>query len=171
MRKMTRGWPRFGLALLLAGSLAGCAEAEASSPLADAAPTQDALVRSVLEALAAKDQQKLRSLLVTKEEYEGLLWPEMPDGEYTPFSFVWSLTEVNSRKGLRQLLGTYGGLELELVSISFDEDPEEYEHFTLYPGAKVKVRRRDTGEEGIFPTFDVFVKYGRGWKLMNYDEL
>ncbi len=111
------------------------------------------------------------SHVLTRDEYETFIWPELPDGEYTPFDFVWGLADANNRKGLRQALSTYGGLGLELVSVTFTEEPEEYESFRLHPGVQVKVRRLDDGREGVLPTFDVFVEYGGTWKLMNLDEL
>ena len=156
------------LALL---SVEACSDAQARSPLADAQASETALVQSVLDAVAVRDTAVLRRFLVTRDEYEDVLWPEMPDKDYTPFEFVWSLNATNNRKGLRQLLGTYGGLQLEVVSVELGKEPEVYESFTLYPDTKVTVRRTDTGQVGILPSFDVFVKYGRVWKLMNYDEL
>jgi hypothetical protein len=151
--------------------LQGCSDAAARSPLANAESSEGALVEAVLGALADKDRVALQGFLLSREEYETHLWPELPDREYTPFEFVWSLNEANSRKGLSQLLSTYGGLELELVSIRFTEEPEVHESFTLHPGAEVTVRRADTGDEGVLPSFDVLVEYGGGWKLLNYDEL
>jgi hypothetical protein len=142
-----------------------------ASPLDHAASSPEALVQSALSAVSTEDPAGLESLLVTRDEYETLLWPEMPDREYTRFDFVWSLVDTNSRKGLRQVLSSYGGLDLELVSIEFDEEPEVYESFVMRPGAKVVVRRTDTGEQGVLPTFDVLVEYGGGWKLLNYHEL
>lgn len=161
----------FSMAGLVLLSAQACTEAEARAPLANGQASEKVLVQSVLDAVAVRDTAALRGFLVSRREYEGVLWPEMPDEEYTPFDFVWSLNETNSRKGLRQLLGTYGGLPLEVVSIELGKDPEVYDSFTLYPGTKVTVRRTDTGQEGILPTFDVLVKYGRVWKLMNFDEL
>jgi hypothetical protein len=95
----------------------------------------------------------------------------MPDQEYAPFDFVWSINNTNNRKGLRQFLAGFGGLDLDVVSVTFDEDPEVYESFSLHPGATVVVRRNDSGQEGSLSSFDVLVEYGDGWKLMNYDEL
>lgn len=157
--------------LFLAAGAWGCIEAEASSALAYARSSREALVQAVLEALETGDGEAAQRFLLTREEYETLLRPKLPDGEYTPFDFVWSLAEVGNRKGLRQALSEYGGMSLELVSISYKEEPEVYPSFTLHPGAQVRVRRTDTGEEGILPSFDVLVEHGGGWKLMNLDEL
>ena len=148
----------------------GCS-AEGQSPLAHTRNSPEDLVQSVLDAVEARDEEALHGFLLTREEYETWLWPEMPDQQYTPFEFVWSINETNNRKGLRQLVDRFGGLDLDVVSVTFDEDPEVYESFTLHPGAKVMVGRSDTGEEGTLPSFDVLVEYGNTWKLMNYDEL
>jgi len=129
------------------------------------------LIREALSAVERGDGEALGALLVTREEYETVLWPELPDRQYTPFEFVWSLASTNNRKGLRQLLSGYGGMRLELVSVTFDGEPEVHDHFTLYPDVRVRVRRPDDGAEGTLPSFDVLVKVGGGWKLMNYDEL
>lgn len=161
------------LAVVLWGAAGGvsCADAGPSAALAHTRPSAESLVAGVLEAVAAGDAEELRGFLVTREEYETALWPQMPDGDYTPFDFVWGLNEVNSRKGLRQLLNEFGGDRLELVTVRFSEEPESYEDFRLHTRAEVVVRRPDTGDTGTLSSFDVFVEHASGWKLLNYDEL
>lgn len=158
-------------ATLLVLGAAACREAAGRSVMEHARNSEEALGEAVLEALAQKDRVALQGFLVSREEYQKLLWPEMPDKQYTPFDFVWSLNEANTRKGLRQLFERYGGVEFELVSVDWTEPPEDYPSFRLYPGAQVTVRRLDNGERGVLPSFDVFVEYAGGWKLLNYDEL
>lgn len=167
-RRFTR---RVLVTVLVALVLEACGGLAASTPLANTRRTEEALVEAVLEASFAKDQVALQGFLVSRVEYETLLWPELPDREHTPFDFVWSLNAANSRKGLAQLLGSYGGMQLELVSINFTEEVEVYDGFRLHPGVEVTVRRAGTGEEGVLPSLDVFVEHGSGWKLVNYDEL
>ena len=153
-----------------AGGLAGCGGAGEVS-LANAQESEVALAAAVSAALETSDRGALQGLLVTRDEYEHVLWPEMPDGEYTPFDFVWGLNEINSGKGLRDLLYDFGGQSLEIVSVTLPDETESYETFTLHKGVEVVVRRTDTGEEGILSSFDVFVEHESGWKLLNYDEL
>ncbi len=148
-----------------------CGGGDTGPALAHTRPSAETLVAAALEAVADRDEESLRRLLVSREEYEGALWPRLPDSEYTPFDFVWGLNEANSRKGLRQLLGRFGGDRLELVSIQFKEEPETYRGFRLHPGAEVVVRRTETGDTGTLSTFDVFVEHASGWKLLNLDEL
>lgn len=168
IRRVSR---RVVMAALIALTAQGCSQAAASPRLENAERNEEALVEAVLEALSAEDRVALQGFLISRDEYETLLWQEMPDKEHTPFDFVWGLNEANTRKALSQLLSEYGGMELELVAVDFPEEPESYESFRLHMGVRVTVRRLDTGEEGILPTFDVLVEYGRQWKLLNYDEL
>ena len=80
---------------------------------------------------------------------------------------------MNTRKAVRQLENNYGGLPIEIVALEMpgEEELESYEDFTFHVGVKVTVRRRDTGEEGVLPSFDGFLEYGGRWKLLNYGEL
>lgn len=135
------------------------------------AETEEALVEAVLEALFREDREALQGLLVSRSEYEDLLWPSLPDREHTQFDFVWGLNEANTRKALGQLLSQFGGMRLELLSVTFSSESEIYDSFTLHQGVDVRVRRTDTGGEGTLPSFDVFVDFGGTWKLLNYDEL
>lgn len=157
--------------LWAAASAASCGDPGPSQRLDNARPSPETLVTGVLQALHASDAEALQRFLVTRDEYETALWPQMPDGKYTPFDFVWSLNAVNSRKGLRQLLDRYGGDRLELVSVNLAGDPESYRDFQLHYRAEVVVRRPETGETGRLSSFDVFVEHASGWKLLNYDEL
>ena len=156
---------------LSAPILTGCREFSARSHLSEARRSEEALAEAVLEALSRQDGVALQGFLISREEYETLLWPELPDKAYTPFDFVWGLNAANTRKGLAQLVNRYGGAEFELLSLDFTEEPEEYESFRLHPGVAVTVRRLDTGEVGILPSFDVLIEYGGEWKLLNYDEI
>ena len=154
---------------------AACAgEARAEVPLENVYASPEALVDAVLAALRAEDEEALQAFLISRSEYETALWPEMPDGDYTPFDFFWGMAALGQRKGLGQLINRYGGLDLEVVSITIPDDPdtkESYASFTFHKQVEVVVRRMDTGQEGELPSFDVFLEYGGAWKLANYDEL
>lgn len=170
-KRGTRGVRSWLAGALVALVAAGCSDAAASSPLADARRSKEAVARAFLAALEARDAEALAALKVTREEYENLLWPELPDREQMPFEFAWGINQAVGRKGARQAMERYGGLRLELVSFEFGKEPEEYPGFTLHRGAEVVVRRLDTGETGVLPSFDVLVEYAGGWKMMNFDEL
>lgn len=156
--------------LLLVGMLSACSDLAEASPLAHAYASPEALADAALAALAERDDVALRQLMITREEYETLLWPSMPDREHMPFDFVWSVTGPRSRKARREALERFGGLSMALVDLELGDEVERYEDFALYKGATMTVRRGDTGEEGRLPMIDVLVEMGGGWKFMNYVE-
>lgn len=147
-----------------------CSDNARPSPLSNARTSPETLARDALKAVAAGDGMALDSLRVTREEYETLLWPVLPDGEYVPFEFVWSVTGPRSRKARREVMGEYGGLPLELVRVELGEEVERYDEFVLYQEARMTVRRTDTGEVGVMPLMDVLIEMGGGWKFLNFGE-
>lgn len=157
-------------------TLSGCAsDAAAESPLAHVYETPEELVEAVLEKLnEGADQATMETFLISKEEYLEVLWPEMPDQDYTPFDFFWGMVRKGQIRGVRQVMQQYGGRNLEFVSITMPTDEgdlESYENFTFHKRVEVIVRDRDTGVEGELPSFDVFLEHRGLWKLANYDEL
>jgi hypothetical protein len=163
---------RGGVLLLLVtlGAIAACSDLAQGSPLANARTSPEALARAALGAVTANDEEFLSALMITRDEYETLLWPSLPDRNQMPFDFVWSITGPRSRKARRVVLEEYGGLPLELVKVDLGGDVEEYDAFTLYREARMTVRRTDTGQEGTFPLMDTLVVMGGGWKFLNFVE-
>lgn len=128
----------------------------------------EALGEAAVVALAANDDGALASLVVTRDEYEALLWPELPDGEHVTFDFVWGMSMPRTRKARRDQLGEYGGLPLELVRVEVGRETEAYDGFTLYKDSRMWVRNRESGVEGQLPLMDVLVEMGGGWKFLNF---
>ena len=157
--------------MALAASIVwACSDGSGSSPLTNARTSPEALAEAALEALAGRDEDALLALMVTRQEYEEILWPSLPDRNHVPFDFVWSLTGPRSRKARREALGDLGGIPLELVSVELGEKVEAYQEFTLYQDARMRVRWSDTGREGLIPLMDVIVEMGGGWKFLNFGE-
>lgn len=151
---------------------AACSGSELArhSPLADARTSPTALGRAALEAVIAGDDEALDSLMITRDEYQTLLWPVLPDRFQMPFDFVWSVTGPRSRKARRGTIATYQGVPMRLERVELGEDVERYEEFTLYRGARMWVRREDTGAVGVLPLMDALVEMEGGWKFMNFVE-
>mgnify|MGYP006289065399 FL=1 len=169
-RRSGRRWAVLALGIL-AGAV-GCAPSDLApdSPLSHARSSPEALAAGALEALTEDDPEALDLLRITREEYETLLWPELPDRHQMPFDFVWSLTGPRSRKARREVMSELGGLPLELVRVQLGDRTEEYASFTLYQDVRMIVRRTDTGVEGPIPLMDVLVNMGGGWKFLNFAE-
>jgi hypothetical protein len=166
-KKATR---RIGALALLAVTVVGCSDLVAKSPLSESRRSPEALARAALEALRDSDQDALAALRVGRDEYETLLWPELPDRNHAPFEFVWSITHPRSRKARRIAVEEYGGLPLELVRVDLGEEIGAYESFTVYRNARMTVRRTDTGQEGTIPLMDAVIEMGGGWKFLNFAE-
>jgi hypothetical protein len=154
----------------LAAAIAGCSDRATGSPLAEARRSPEALAEAALEAIGAGDEDALHALMITREEYENLLWPVLPDREQMPFEFVWSITAPRSRKARREAIREYGDLPLELVRVELGDDVEAYDEFVLYRDSRMVVRRSDTGTEGVLPLMDTLIEMDGGWKFMNFVE-
>lgn len=154
-----------GLALLAPGA---CTDAVASSPLANAYRSPEALAEAAVAALVAQDEAALAALAIGREEYETLLWPELPDGRNVTFDFVWGMSQPRTRKARRNQLRTYEGMPLEVVRVEPGEEKEVYESFTLHRDSRLIVRNTETGEEGRIPLMDVLVEMGGAWKFLNF---
>jgi hypothetical protein len=170
---VVKAWARKAcLPVLVVASIwvSACSDLAKDSPLANARTSPEALAQAALKAVTEDDDEALAALMVTREEYLTFLWPSLPDRDYMPFDFVWSITGPRSRKARREVLGEYRGLPLELVRVDLGENVEAYERFTLYKDARMTVRRKDDGREGVFPLMDVLVVMDGGWKFLNFVE-
>lgn len=154
--------------LLFAAALSACSDLAAGSPLAQARRSPEALARAALDAISADDPDPLNALLITRDEYHDLLWPVLPDSQYTPFEFIWGMTAPRSRKARRATMDEYGGTPLELVRVELGDDVEAYDELTIYRDCRMWVRRTDTGEEGVLPLMDTLIEMGGGWKFLNF---
>jgi hypothetical protein len=156
------------LFLFLAATASGCSDLAAGTPLAEARRSPEALARAALDAIEAGDEERLAGLMISREEYETLLWPVLPDRNQMPFEFVWSITAPRSRKARRNALADYQGVPLELVRVEIGDDVEAYDAFVLHRRARMWVRRADTGDVGVLPLMDTLVQMDGGWKFMNF---
>jgi hypothetical protein len=151
--------------------LAALAASSCSKPgFGNSYHSMEELAQAVLDGLRLKDEEALWALIVTPEEHETLLWEHLPESQTYSFEYVRQWSERNSRKGLRNALDRFGGIEYELIDIEFTEADEEYPEFTVHFGTRLHVRQVDTGATGVLPVLDVVVERKGQWKLMNYEE-
>ena len=167
---MTKPFPHLvGTAAVLL-TIAGCSDLATESPLANARKTPEALAEAALEAIYADDRDALAALLITREEYETLVWPVLPDSRSVDFEFVWGISQPRNRKARAEVLEDFNGIPLEVVSVDPGTDIEAYDEFVLYKEAILTVRRTDTGQEGRMGFMDVLIEMDGGWKFMNFKE-
>ena len=148
----------------------GCSDVAGSSPLVGARTSPEALAKAALGAMKEQDDEALRALMITEAEYEQLLWPSLPDSRSVPFAFAWGMNAPRSRKARRENIARFGELPLDLVRVDLGDEIESYEDFTLYLNARMTVRNRETGQEGLIPLMDALVEMGGGWKFMNFKD-
>ena len=91
--------------------------------LVGGAPTRDALVGRFVRALEGRDTTALTGLLLSRAEFAWLYYPTNPQA-LPPYDvapgLMWELISLESRKGLRRAMETYGGASLELAGYSCD---------------------------------------------------
>lgn len=156
------------LALVGAFALMSCSDMATDSPLAQARRSPEALAEAALEAISAGDDHGLAALMITREQYETLLWSALPDRTQMPFDFAWSVTGPRSKKARRAAITDYQGVPLELERVELGDDVERYDEFVLYRRSRMWVRRTDTGDVRMFPLMDTLVEMDGGWKFMNF---
>ena len=116
---------------LLLVALAACS----STPrLAQTYESDAALARAVLEALSAKDGERLAAMALGKDEFEEIVWPTLPVSRREvgmPLEYVWQDTATKSRAYLAQTLAAYGGQRFELTRVEFHGATTEHDRYTV----------------------------------------
>lgn len=119
--------------------------------LSHAQPSAEALAEQVLEGLARQDQQSLRELVLTKEEFCTYVWPELPSSKVKNMTcdWVWNLFEPIDTAGLQQTLARYGGEKYALVRVRFAKGTTEYDTFKVHNNTRMVVKDRAGQEKEI----------------------
>ncbi|MGE3273877.1 MAG: hypothetical protein AB7O67_02110 [Vicinamibacterales bacterium] len=149
-----------------------CLAAACGQPptLTDTFPSDEDLARAVLEAVAARDQEALSRMALTKDEFEDLVWPALPASRPEvgmPADYVWQDTFTKSRGYLAQTLQEYGGQRFTLVRIGFRGET------TTQPGYEVSrdsylVVRDASGQERTIRLFGSVIRQDGRSKVYSY---
>lgn len=133
-------------AFLLALTLAGCGD---PPPLANAAPSSEALAAAVLEALAAADPDRLAALALDGQEFRDVVWPHLPASRPergVPVSYAWADLRQKSSNALRRLVAHQGGRRFTLLAVDHDGETTDYGAFRVHRETRLRVRD-ETGQE------------------------
>ena len=177
--------PRFGVlrragvhVLFLAGCwtvlLAGCripdgGDSDGIAPFSGSGSSLPEVGQRVLEGLAAGDHASLAALRLSREEYVGVVWPELPVSDpalNVPVEYVWADIEARDRSALARLAPQFEGLAAELEDVACTGEVEEFETFRVHTDCRV-VLRTPSGNHRIQLFKDV-VERGAGYKLFRY---
>ncbi len=122
--------------------------------LANAAPSIDALIGRVLDALAAKDLDALHRLRVTEDEYRtfilpGSVRPGEPPTQYkqTDSEHAWGMLNTNSLYVAKGIIGKYGGHRYRLKGTGFAKGEQQYAWYKAYK-VTVLTLEDEKGTEG-----------------------
>jgi hypothetical protein len=128
----------------------GCGAAH--PPLEAGAETPEALARAVLDALAARDLERLEALALSEAEFRDRVWPELPASRperNIPLEYAWKDLAQKSRASLSGILAAYGGRQFVLESVGFLGSSSEYSTFNVSRKAELIVRTSSGAEERI----------------------
>lgn len=137
--------------------------------LRHAQPSAEALAERVLEALAKQDEQSLKGLVLTKEEFCTYVWPELPSSEIKNLTcdWVWDSFYPSDVAGLRQTLRMHGGKQYSLVRVRFAKGVTEYKTFKVHEESRVVVKD-DSGQEREFKLFGSMLELEGQFKLLSF---
>ncbi len=159
------------LLMILMSSAFGCAHATAPAvtPSGTGEASVEALVDEFLLALGSHDEARLRDLALTYEEFETIVWPELPASHpgtnMTP-EFVWNNYDMRSRVHFDRLLDRFGGRELQLESIRFGE-PRPYKNFLIHDDPVLVLTAEDgSTEEHLL--FGAIIEHDNRFKIYGY---
>ena len=98
------------------------------------------LVENVLGAAANSSGGELRQLMVTKEEFIEILWPEMPASRpalQIPGEDGWFFLIHEAEGAMAKVVREYGGQRYKALRVSFDEGVHHYTNFNIYSEMKI----------------------------------
>lgn len=161
--------------------VAGCSSARDGAAVApapdmkDAArfdglqPSLDALGSRFLEALASSDRDALRSIAISKEEFERNVWPKLPasrpGSNLTP-DWVWSQYALKNNASFESLMQRYGGQQYEYAGLEFRGETRDYGDFLLHMESVLRVV--DGGEEKKVRLFGSVIEQAGQFKIYGF---
>ena len=160
--------------LLLAVSCSTAAppapEVEHADFLDAAAPSVEELVGSFLEALEARDAERLSRLSLDRDEFEAVVWPELPanrpETNLSP-DFVWEQYDMRSRAYRARLLDALGGQSFQLEKIEFKGKPRRYERFVIHDDPVLTLVAEDESREERL-LFGAIIEHEGHYKIYGY---
>ena len=161
-----------GVRLLLSIGLllvaASCQRAPA--PVAGTLPTAEALATAVLDALAARDEGRLRRLAVSEAEFRERIWPELPasrpERNLTP-EYVWRDLAQKSEASLRGVMARLGGQRLTLRAVDFRGETTPYPTFAVSRQTELVVADHKGADQRV-RVFGSVLRIDGGVKVFSY---
>ena len=129
------------------------------------------LAREVLGAIEREDVETLKALPLSKDEFRLYVWPKLPSSRperNVPMEYVWKTLQQKSVGSIARNFGRYKGRKLELLEIEFEGETTDYGTFQVHRDARLRVRDRETNEEGWLDLFGSVMERQGKYKLFSY---
>jgi hypothetical protein len=159
---------RLLLALCLLSVASSCRQAPA--PVAGTLPTPEALATAVLDALATRDEGRLRRLAVTEAEFRDRIWRELPASRperNLTADYVWRDLAQKSEASLRGLMARLGGQRLTLRGVDFHGETTPYATFAVSRKSELVVAGQDGAAQRV-RVFGSVLRIDGGVKVFSY---
>ena len=161
-----------GARLVLACSVlllvAGCHDRPA--PVSGTLPSPEALASAVLEAIAARDDARLRGLALGEAEFRDRIWPELPASRperNLTADYVWNDLAQKSEASRRSVLVRFGGQRLALRSVEFAGETTDYKTYSVSRDTELVVAN-EAGAEQRIRVFGSVLRVDGGVKVFSY---
>lgn len=156
----------FGFSLILA--FAACKK---DYPFEMGAPNREALVSGVIDAMAANDHDKIRSLMIRKHEYVNAIHPYTPEGKGIGGEEYWQTFIIRKRDALTGAhIDLLKGKKCKGTLAGSESKREEHGSVVFYRELPVRIECTDKGKLYVTENrglFGVVVEKNGIFKLLN----
>ena len=134
------------------------------------APTADDLAIRLLAALRAGDAKSLHELRISRDEFEKILWPELPESR--PITNItaddaWDAANLRSISSADRAISGYGGRTIEFLKVEASA-VVPYKNFTLHRGILITARDNASGEVFSMNFASSFIERRGQFKVVLY---
>lgn len=140
--------------------------------LRGAARSMDDLLLTLEVALAEHDTTRLEDLMINEREYRDILYPAFP-AAHPPinarFVTLWITHYPDAFRGLRRLLGEYGGRDVRILAVRFARPDQDFVNFVLHETSHVDAMIDGVREDDL-RLFGSVVRVGDQWKVLSYPD-
>lgn len=109
--------------------------ATASAMFAPTFASLQEMTEELLDALAERDETRLRELSITRAEFDTIIWPANPNSQppsRLTADFAWEMYRPRYERGLRWLLEAHGGIRYALKEVRFLGETEDFGDFAVH---------------------------------------
>jgi len=128
------------------------------------------LAADFLEELQKGDDQKIRQLALSKDEFVEFVWPELPASDPSTnlnSDFIWNQTHMRSLADLSGTLLRNKGKKYQLVGFRFADETEDYRSYKVHRDARLRVVD-ENGEERELNLFGSVLEMDGEFKIFSF---